>query len=98
MEIMSSNPALLRAKLPNSFSHRYIREDISAGLLPLIELLERHGIDCPTNHSVVHLSSVLSELDLSAQGRTLKSLGLSHLSNNDLLNYFYSHSYDEKFL
>lgn len=89
LEIMSSNPALLRAKLPESFNHRYIKEDITAGLLPLIELLERYGVNCPTNKAVVHLSSVLSGLDLSEQGRTLKNLGLSDLSNEDLLNYLH---------
>ncbi len=87
LDIMSSNPALKRAKLPPSFDHRYITEDVTAGLLPLIELLDRYGIACPTNRSVVHLSAVLSGIDLSAKGRTLRSLGLEHLSNEALFAY-----------
>lgn len=90
LEIMRSNPALLRAKLPPSFNHRYITEDITAGLLPLIELLERYGIDCPTNKAVVHIASVLSGIDLHAEGRTLASLGLSGMSNETLMEYLHT--------
>ena len=90
LEIMKSNPGLSRARLPANFDHRYLTEDVTAGLLPLIELLERFGVDCPTNRSVAHLSSALSGIDLAAHGRTLHSLGLGSLPAEELLNYLHS--------
>ncbi len=90
LEVMKSNPGLSRAKLPSSFDHRYVTEDVTAGLIPLIELLERFGIACPTNRSVVHLSSELSGIDLESRGRTLHSLGLGDLPNDQLLHYLHT--------
>lgn len=90
LEIMKSNPGLSRAKLPPSFDHRYVTEDVTAGLIPLIELLERFGIDCPINRSVVHLSAALSGIDLQSRGRTLHSLGLGGMANEVLLEYLYT--------
>lgn len=90
LEIMKSNPGLSRAKLPPSFDHRYVTEDVTAGLIPLIELLDRFGIPCPTNRAVVHLSSVLSGIDLQARGRTLGNLGLGHIANEKLLDYLHT--------
>lgn len=94
LEIMRSNPGLSRAKLPPSFDHRYLTEDVTAGLIPLIELLERFEIPCPTNRSVVHLSSILSGIDLESRGRTLRSLGLGDLPNEKLLGYFHTGAVD----
>ena len=86
-EIMSSNRGLQRAKLPPSFDYRYITEDVTAGLLPLIELLERRGLDADVNRSVVRLACVMSGIDLEAKARTLKNLGLGALSGDALAAY-----------
>ncbi|GHV35938.1 octopine dehydrogenase [Synergistales bacterium] len=88
-EIISSHPGLSRGKLPKTFDHRYLTEDVTAGLLPLVEILERYDIACPTNKSVAHLASSLSGINLRTKGRTLHSLGLDKLSNKDLFRYLY---------
>lgn len=88
-EIMSSNRGLQRAKLPPSFNYRYITEDVTAGLLPLVELLERHGLSGDVNRSVIRLACVMSGIDLTARARTLSSLGLAGMSEEELSEFLF---------
>lgn len=89
LEIMHNHPGLSEAKLPRSFLHRYIIEDVGAGLYPLIEMLERYHIPCPANKAVAHLALILSGKSLDLKSRTLRSLGLERYSNRDLFEYLY---------
>lgn len=88
-EIMRSNPGLAKALLPKTFNHRYLTEDVCAGLIPLIELLDRSGLPADVCRAVLHLSSSLSGIDLEKSARTLKALGLAHLSDDGLKEYMY---------
>ena len=54
-EIVGSHPGLSLGKLPKTFDHRYLAEDVPFGLLPLIEILERYEIPCPVNKAVAAL-------------------------------------------
>lgn len=89
VEIVSSHPGLSLGKLPKTFEHRYLTEDVPFGLLPLIEILERHEIPCPVNKGVASLAASLSGIDFARRGRTLRSLGLEKLSNGDLFRYLH---------
>ncbi len=86
---MRSNPGLAKALLPKTFNHRYLTEDVCAGLIPLIELLDRSGLPSDVCRAVLHLSSSLSGIDLEKSARTLKTLGLAHLSDDGLKEYIY---------
>lgn len=88
-EIVSSHPGLSLGKLPKTFDHRYLTEDVPFGLLPLIEILERYEIPCPVNKAVAALAVSLSGINLNERQRTLRSLGLEKLSNADLFRYLY---------
>lgn len=89
LDIMRSNTGLSQALLPKTFNHRYLTEDVCAGLIPLIELLERFNLPGNVCKAVLHLGSSLSGIDLNASGRTLKALGLGNLSNDNLKEYLY---------
>ncbi|MGI6783277.1 MAG: NAD/NADP octopine/nopaline dehydrogenase family protein [Aminivibrio sp.] len=88
-EIMRSNEGLAKAQLPKAFDHRYLTEDVCAGLIPLIELLDRYGLPADVCRAVLHLSSSLSGIDLAARARDLKALGLGGLSDDELKEYMY---------
>lgn len=76
-------------KLPKTFDHRYLTEDVPFGLLPLIEILERYQIPCPVNKGVATLAASLSGIDLAKTQRTLRSLGLDKMSNPELFRYLH---------
>lgn len=88
-EIVSSHPGLSVGKLPKTFDHRYLTEDVPFGLLPLIEILERYQIPCPVNKGVATLAASLSGIDLTKTQRTLRSLGLDTMSNSELFRYLH---------
>jgi opine dehydrogenase len=82
---------------PNKLITRYLTEDIPTGLVPLSSLGEFLGVSTPTINSIIHLSSVLCNIDFRSQGRTIENLRihdylgkilndlkLSELDNNDL--------------
>jgi opine dehydrogenase len=89
LDIMRSNSGLSQALLPKTFNHRYLTEDVCAGLIPLIELLERFNLPGNVCRAILHLGSSLSGIDLNASARTLKSLGIGSLSNENLKEYIY---------
>lgn len=60
-EIVGSHPGLSLGKLPKTFDHRYLAEDVPFGLLPLIEILERYEIPCPVNKAVAAHASLFPE-------------------------------------
>lgn len=90
VEILSSNPGLAGGLLPVSFDNRFLTEDVSMGIWPLVELLERYGFSCDVCKSVAVAAASLSGIDLKGRARTLKSLGLGKLSIPELEEYIYN--------
>lgn len=90
IDIMSSNPGLAGGLLPTSFDNRFLTEDVSMGIWPLVELLERYDLPCDVCRGVAILAESLSGLDLKGTARTLRTLGLGNLSNNQLAEYIYN--------
>ena len=64
--------------------HRYMREDVECGLAFLVSVCEWAGVRCPVARGLLALGSAVVGRDLRAQGRTLESLKLSHLSKTEL--------------
>jgi len=89
MEIMKSNPGLSGGILPKSFQHRFFTEDIPSGVLPLVEMLQRKGLKSSVCSAIACLASSLSGIDLGKSARTLKSLGLSSLTDEELKTFLY---------
>lgn len=90
LEIMSSNPGLAGGLLPTSFENRFLTEDVSMGIWPLVELLERYGLNCDVCKSVAIVAASLSGIDLKTSARTLKSLGLEKLNTQELEEHIFS--------
>ena len=90
IEIMSSNPGLAGGLLPTSFDNRFLTEDVSMGIWPLVELLERYGFSCDVCKSVAIVASSLSGIDLKSTARTLKTLGLEQKTTKELEEYIYN--------
>ena len=73
---LQENPAYAGIQAPDSVDHRYLREDVPTGLVPLVELGKAAGVECPTLDSLARLASAILGPDLWLTGRTLADLGL----------------------
>ncbi len=66
---------------------RYITEDIPVGCNTYYRLAEKYGVKVPVIESMIHLASVISEVNYFAEGFSLKCLGIAHLCPEELLTY-----------
>ncbi len=71
---------------PKTLHHRYIFEDIPSGLVPLEAIGKKFGLYMNYTEIIINLASMLLETDFREIGRNLNNLGLSKLSNDELLN------------
>jgi opine dehydrogenase len=64
-------------KSPPSLDHRYIREDIGYGLVPMAEIGRLLGVKTPTMDALITLASTALGVDFRADGLTLGKMGLA---------------------
>jgi opine dehydrogenase len=66
------------------YKHRYVTEDIACGLVFLSSTAEYIGVDVPIARSLITLAGIIAGTDFIKTGRTLKSLGISQLSLEEI--------------
>jgi opine dehydrogenase len=64
---------------PPAVDHRYLWEDVVAGVAPMVSLGGAIGCRLPVLESILGLASVLVGRDLAAEGRSVERLGLGGL-------------------
>lgn len=84
-ERMQNNPAYYEILAPTTIKCRQITEDIPTGILPIAELGKVVDVRTPVMDALITMCSTLLNCDFRANGRTLRSLGLSGLSAKDIL-------------
>lgn len=70
---------------PDSLDHRFLHEDVSSTLVPMIELADRADVEIPMTEAVVTFASVLAGRDYRRTGRTLDRLGWAELSRDGIM-------------
>lgn len=65
-------------------THRYMLEDTRLGLSFLVSVGRWAQVPTPVAQGLLSLATVVSGIDLYAQGRTLENLGLAHLSREQM--------------
>jgi opine dehydrogenase len=86
-ELLAKSPIHKRSKGPESLEHRYIREDVPFGLVPVSELARSREIKVPTIDSIIHIASILNRVDYRKEGRNLEKLNLNGMSKKQLLAF-----------
>ncbi len=71
-------------KSPPSLDHRYIKEDVGYGLVPMAEIGELLGIETPVMDALITLASVALGIDFRVEGLTLEKMGLAGVAPADL--------------
>jgi opine dehydrogenase len=82
---ISSGEGIRRIKAPDSFAHRYYREDFGHGLLPFIALAAISGVAVPTAESLLMIGETLLGDDFSSHGRTAERMGIAQLDKAGLI-------------
>ena len=67
-------------KSPATLDHRYIKEDVGYGLVPMAEIGRLLGVETPVIDALIRLASVVSRTDYRKEGLTLDKMGLSSVA------------------
>lgn len=79
-EAVKKNMAYAEVKGQKTLLTRYLLEDIPMGLVPMVYLGKMLEIDVERMETVVKLGEMLTNMNLTASGRTLENLGLSGMT------------------
>ncbi len=71
-------------KSPPSLDHRYIREDVGYGLVPMAEIAKLLGVKTPVMDALITLASTALGSDFRTEGLTLEKMGLASLKQVEL--------------
>jgi opine dehydrogenase len=71
-------------KSPKTQDHRYLKEDIGYGLVPMAEIGSLLGVETPVIDALITLASVVSGTDYRKDGLTLEKMGLAGVTANEL--------------
>src|SRR4029079_11862147 len=66
-------------KAPPSLDHRYIKEDVGYGLVPMAEIGKLLGVRTPVMEALITLASTALGLDFRTEGLTLEKMGLAKI-------------------
>ncbi len=73
-------------KSPPSLDHRYLREDVAYGLVPMAQIGRLLGVQTPVMDALITLASIALGVDFRAEGLTLGKMGLEGIRPEDLPN------------
>lgn len=74
-------------KAPATLTHRYLSEDIPMSLVPIASLGNRYGVSVRGMESIIRLACIAHQTDYWQRGRTMRRLGIEHLSVSELTHY-----------
>jgi opine dehydrogenase len=61
---------------PRSFDHKYITEDVPAGLMPMRALGAAAGVPTPAIDALISTACTMAGRDFGVEARTLERMGL----------------------
>src|SRR5438477_6073254 len=73
---------------PNSWSHKYIAEDVPVGLMPMRALGAAAGVPSPAIDAVVHIACAMAGNDFATEARTMDRMGLAGMNLEQLRDTF----------
>jgi opine dehydrogenase len=71
-------------KSPATLDHRYLKEDVGYGLVPMAEIGRVMGVKTPVIDALITLASVMSRTDYRKDGLTLERMGLAGVTAKEL--------------
>ena len=74
-------------KAPSSLDTRYIFEDVPQSLVPIADMGQYLKIATPTLNSIIHLASIINDMDYYELGRKVVDMGLMEMSVEEIKSY-----------
>lgn len=71
-------------KAPAALDHRYIKEDVGYGLVPMAEIGKLLGVGTPVMDALITLASTALNVDFRTEGLTLEKMGLAKIHHDQL--------------
>ena len=71
-------------KAPPSLDHRYVKEDVGFGLVPMAEIGRTLGVTTPVIDALITLASAMHKTDYRSEGLTLRKMGLGGVRPRDI--------------
>jgi opine dehydrogenase len=71
-------------KSPATLDHRYLKEDVGYGLVPMAEIGGLLEVKTPVIDALIKLASVVSRTDYRKEGLTLEKMGLASVAAEQL--------------
>jgi opine dehydrogenase len=71
-------------KSPATLDHRYLKEDVGYGLVPMAEIGRLLEVKTPVIDALIRLASVVSRTDYRKEGLTLEKMGLAGVAAEHL--------------
>lgn len=71
-------------KSPATLNHRYLKEDVGYGLVPMAEIGRLLDVKTPVIDALIVLASAVSRMDYRKEGLTLAKMGLAGIRPDDL--------------
>ena len=71
---------------PGNLEHRYLREDIPYGLVPMTCFGDLLGVSTPVSDAVIEIASRVNNSDYRENGLTMRELGLDKLEFKEILH------------
>jgi opine dehydrogenase len=62
---------------PKNFDHKYIAEDVPAGLIPMVEIGKAAGVPTPATDALIQIVKSMTGKTFAAEARTLERMGLA---------------------
>ncbi|MFB6836995.1 NAD/NADP octopine/nopaline dehydrogenase family protein [Streptomyces sp. NPDC056361] len=87
-ELIAATPGYRDFPSPGSVDHRFLREHVTAGLVPLAELARAAGMRTPVSDALIVLASVVLGTDLRVTGRNLEALLPPDVPTSAACSYF----------
>ncbi|HEX9788943.1 MAG TPA: NAD/NADP octopine/nopaline dehydrogenase family protein [Candidatus Binatia bacterium] len=86
--IQQSEPNMT-IKSPPSLDHRYIKEDVGFGLVPMAEIGKLVGVKTPVMEALITLASTALGVNFCVDGLTLEKMGLAGVEPENLPKFLH---------
>ena len=76
-------------KAPASLDHRYLKEDVGYGLVPMAEIGRLLGVETPVIDALITLASEINGIRYRHEGLTMEKMGLADVGAKELSRFLH---------
>ena len=83
-EAIQESAANHSIKAPVTLEHRYLKEDVGYGLVPMAGIARLVGVKTPIIDSLITIASRINQIDYNSEGLTIEKMGLMGITKETL--------------